>query len=165
MRYVVVSILVGLVGAGTLRPIKAQSPSNDPQLALWRDVKRQLQGPNGKQYFELVLKDALVPGATDSVHALRGTVLSNKPAKRPSELVLAISDSHTPEVTMTLRDARENLTPLLKPIAPGTEVEFWGVPVSFTPNPFMLTFEVRAESGPSGVNPRIVTRAPQKAKP
>jgi hypothetical protein len=107
----------------------------------------------------------LVPGATDSVHALRATVLSNKPAKRPSELVLALSDGHTPEVTITLRDSRENLTPLLKPIPAGTEIEFWGIPVSFTPNPFMLTFEVKAENGPAGANPRMLLKAAPKTKP
>jgi hypothetical protein len=165
MRRFVVPLLLVLVGVGTERSVTAQSPPNDPQLAMWLDLKRQLQSPNGKQYFELVLRDALVPGATDSVHALRGTVVSNKPAKRPSELVLAMSDGQTPEVTVTLRDSRQHLTPMLKPIPPGTEIEFWGIPVLFTQNPFMLTFEVKAENGPAGANPRMLTKAPTKAKP
>ena len=165
MRQVVLSVLLALAVAGTARQVIAQSQPNDPQAALWLDLKRQLQGPNGRQYFELILKDALAPGVTDSVHALRGTVLSGKPAKRPSELVLAMSDGHTPEVTLTLRDSRQNLTPLLKPIAPGTEIEFWGIPVSFAQNPFMLTFEVKAENGPGGANPRLLTKAPPKTKP
>jgi hypothetical protein len=175
MRRLVVPLLLALGIVGTVRPVTPQSqasqnqaapsPAVEPQSALWLEIKRQLLGPNGKQYFELVLKDALVPGATDSVHALRGTVLSNKPAKRPSELVLAMSDSQTPEVTITLRDSRENLTPLLKPIAPGTPIEFWGIPVTFTQNPFMLTFEVKAENGPAGANPRMMIKPPPKAKP
>jgi hypothetical protein len=165
MRRFVVPLLLALSAAGTVRTVPAQIPSNEPQKALWQDIKRQLQGPNGKQYFELVLKDAQVPGVTDGVQALRGTVVSGKPAKRPTELVLSMSDGHTPEVTVTLRDSRENLTPLLRPIPAGTEIEFWGIPVSFTQNPFMLTFEVKAENGPSGANPRMLTKLPAKGKP
>jgi hypothetical protein len=165
MRRFVSFFVLALVTVGALRYVRAQSAAplpSDPQLALWQDLKRQLQGPNGKQYFERVLRDAMVPGPTDAVQALRGTVISNKPAKKPSELVLSMSDGHTPEVTMTLRDSRENLTPLLKPIPPGTLVEFWGIPVAFTQEPFMLTFEVKAENGPSGANPRMLTKLPPK---
>jgi hypothetical protein len=165
MRQFVLPLVLVLAAASSVRPVIAQSPPNDAQLTLWLDMKRQLQGPNGRQYFELVLKETKVPGATDGVQALRGTILSGKPAKRPSELVLAMSDGHTPEVTVTLRDSRQNLTPLLRPIAPGTEIEFWGIPVSFTQNPFMLTFEVKAENGPSGANPRMLVKTPPKAKP
>jgi hypothetical protein len=174
MRRLLAPLLLALGMVATVRPLTPQSQTpptqvenkaSEPQLALWLGIKRQLQGANGKQYFELVLKDVLVPGPTDEVHALRATVLSNKPAKRPSELVLALSDDHTPEVTITLRDSRENLTPLLKPIPAGTAIEFWGIPVTFTQNPFMLTFEVKAENGPSGANPRMLIKPPSKAKP
>jgi hypothetical protein len=165
MRQFVLLMLLAVVAAIAIRPVIAQGQPDNPQLTLWLGIKRQLQAPNGKQYFDLVLKDALVPGATDGVQALRGTVLSGKPAKRPTELVLAMSDGQTPEVTVTLRDSRQNLTPLLRPIAPGTLIEFWGIPVSFTQNPFMLTFEVKAENGPSGANPRMLIKTPPKAKP
>ena len=170
MRRFVLPIVLVFAIAGAVGPVIAQNPppqipASDPQLALWQNLKRQLQAPNGKQYFELVLRDARVPGPTDSVQALRGTVVSSKPSKRPSELVLAMSDDHTPEVTLTLRDARLNLTPLSRPIPNGALVEFYGIPVLFTQNPIMLTFEVKAENGPSGANPRFLTKGPPKAKP
>jgi len=173
MRQFVIPLLLSLVIVGDVRPFAPQTPvrddtksnpSNDPQLARWLDLKRELQGPNAKQYFETFLRDAVVPAKTDSIQALRGTVLSGKPAKRPTDLVLAMSDSHTPEVTVTLRDSRQNQAPLLRPLAPGTVMEFWGIPVSFTQNPFMLTIEVKVENGPAGANPRVMTQ-PRKTKP
>jgi hypothetical protein len=165
-RFLLSFLLLLLIAAGT-GPASGQAPAptsdpahpsdaaKDPQRAFWLNMKQQLQGPNGKQYFELVLKNAKVPGAADGIDVLRGTVVGDKPAKRPSELVLAMSDDQTPEVTLTLRDSRENLVPLKKPIAPGTTIEFFGIPVLFTQNPFMLTFEVKAENGPGGPNPRF----------
>lgn len=162
MRQFVVTFLLVLGIAGTVRLVRAQTQANDPQLAMWLDMKKQLQGPNGKQYFELVLKDAKVPGPTDPVEVLRGRVISSRPSKRPSEMVLALSDDHTPEVTITLRDSRQNLFPLLHPLPPGTVLEFYGIPVLFTQEPFMLTFEVKAENGPGGANPRILSKLPPK---
>lgn len=174
MRRVFLPILLALAVVSIIRPVAAQKPNPDdakssqpsnPQLALWLDLKRELQGPSGKQYFDLNLKNALIQGGSNGVHVLRGMVVSGKPAKQPSELVLAMSDSHTPEVTLTLRDYRSNLRPLLKPLAPGTEIEFWGIPVAFTQNPFMLTFEVQAANDPSGANPVIIPKEPRKPKP
>jgi hypothetical protein len=164
MRRFIVPLLLALVVVALIRPVKGQNQPNNPQLALWLDLKRDLQGPNGRKYFESNLKGISVPNETNGVRTLKGTVISGKPAKRPSELVLAMSDGHTPEVTVTLRDSRQNLSPLLKSIAAGTEIEFVGIPVSFTQNPFMLIFEVKVENGPSGSNPQILTRGSPKPK-
>jgi hypothetical protein len=174
MRHFLLPILLGLAVVGAVGPwapaqtanpdaAKASPPVN-PQLALWLNIKRDLMGPHGKQYYESKLQNMMIPDGKDDIRTFRGTVVSSRPTKKPTELVLALSDDHTPEVTLTLRDSRENLTPLLRPIPPGTEILFYGLPVAFTQNPFMLTFEVKAENGPGGANPQIAKLPAAKAK-
>jgi tetratricopeptide (TPR) repeat protein len=102
---------------------------DNPQLALWMNIKNQLTAANGEQYFETSVKDAAVP-------KLRGKVISMKPAVRPKELVLGIEKADTPEVTLKLE------TPLPGKAEPGTEIQFEGLPKTFTKEPFMVTFEV-----------------------
>ena len=45
----------------------------DPQLCLWKNIKKALLGPNGAEYFEMVMKNSLVP-------ALKGKVVKLDPA-------------------------------------------------------------------------------------
>jgi hypothetical protein len=166
MRRFLFLALFALAVILAVRPGAAQKPEAqkaeepDPRLTLWLNVKRQLLAPNGKQWFDANLRNVLLPGKSeDGPRGLKGTVLESRPAKRPTELVLALSDDHTPEVTITLRNAREDLVPLLKPLPVGSEIEFQGLGVSFTQNPFMVVFEVQVTSGPAGANPTILKRA------
>jgi len=101
----------------------------NPQLALWLNVKNELNGPNGEQYFNSTMKGAAVP-------KLKGYLVSQSPASRPTTLVLGIENQNTPEVTLKL-DA-----PLAGKADPGTALEFQGIPQSFTKEPFMVTFDV-----------------------
>jgi tetratricopeptide (TPR) repeat protein len=101
----------------------------NPQLALWMGVKKQLTAPDGTQYFEGQMKGTLVQG-------LKGTIISAKPAVRSKELIVGVADPNTPEVTLKL-DAPLTGKPDL-----GEQIEFEGVPTAFTPDPFMVTFDV-----------------------
>jgi hypothetical protein len=65
----------------------------DPS-AMWKNIKRVLIGPDGKEYFENSFKDAQIP-------TLVGTVVSSTPAVHPNELLVAIEDDHTPEVRLS----------------------------------------------------------------
>lgn len=113
-----------------------------PILALWVGIKRELSGANGPAYFEN-FKGTLVPGGVvvgeTKVEKFKGTVVSSTPANRPKEVVLGLSSADMSEVTIRFE------TPMPNPIAPGTELEFSGVPVSYTADPFMLVFDVEKE--------------------
>jgi hypothetical protein len=99
---------------------------SDPQKALWLGVKKELAGPNGASYFEQSLKGSALPN-------LRGKVVSQTPAARPKEIVVALSTDDTPEVTLKLDAAFPNKA------EPGTQIEFdGGVAESFTSDPFNL---------------------------
>jgi hypothetical protein len=109
-----------------------------PQYALWMGIRGQLSDTNGQQYFDGQLKDADVHG--ENGRALKGMIVEGKPACRSKELLIAISDptkpgvAGLPEITLKL-DA-----PLTgKPVA--GEIEFDGIPRTFTRDPFMLTME------------------------
>jgi hypothetical protein len=116
-----------------------QFKKTNPQLAMWMSLKKELTGPNGQQFFD-GMKGADVPGGAKigdiSVTEFRGTIIAAKPAVRSKELVLGISDAQTPEVTLKL-DA-----PLTGKPEIGSEVEFDGIASGFTPDPFMVTFDV-----------------------
>lgn len=126
----------------------------NPQLALWMGVKKQLTAPDGAQYFEGSMKGTLVQG-------LKGKVISAKPAVRSKELILGLADPNTPEVTLKL-DAPLSGKPEL-----GEEIEFEGVPTAFTPDPFMVTFDVEKAklkgltvkpAGPPAGKKRVVSK-------
>ena len=105
---------------------------SNPQLALWMSVKKELVGPNGAAYFDGTLKDAALP-------KMKGKLVSMKPAVKPKEIVLALSDASSPEVTLKIAEGGF----LPGKAEPGTEIEFQeAVAKSFTADPFMLTAEV-----------------------
>lgn len=113
----------------------------NPGLALWKTLKGELTGANGQQFFDANMKGAKVPGGAEGVEKFRGTLVTARPAVRPTELVVAVTDPSTPEVTLKLDKALAG-----RPVA-GSQVEFDGVPESFTKEPFMITFEQAQVSG------------------
>ena len=113
----------------------------NPSLALWKTLKSELTGANGQQFFEANMKGAKVPGGAEGVQRFRGTLVAARPAARPTELVVAVTDPSTPEVTLKLDKALAG-----KPV-PGSVVEFEGVPETFTREPFMVTFEQASVTG------------------
>ena len=102
--------------------------STHPDLARWLEVKQALT-TGGESYFKDNMADAAMP-------LFRGKVLEGKPACNSRELVVALSDDTTPEVTLKLD------TPLRGKPVPG-EVTFEGaVAKTFTASPFMLTMNM-----------------------
>jgi hypothetical protein len=114
-------------------PLDCQSFKKvDPPTAFWREVKRGLSGPDGREYFDKYVKDA-------QLATLYGTLVSSSPADHPDTFLVAMADSSDPEVTLNLQGHLE------KPLPVGTLVEFEGVAVAFITAPFMLTFDVENE--------------------
>ena len=108
----------------------------NPGLALWTTLKQALTAADGQQYFDDKVKGTEVPGGANGVQTFKGKLISAKPALRPKELVLSVGDGTTPDATLVL-DA-----PLPGKAEPGVEIEFAGVPTSFTKEPYNVTFEV-----------------------
>ena len=129
----------GLVAALLLAISSLFAQDVRPDLALWRNIKRALLDTDGREYFEYGLKDCRVPGGTNGVTMFMATVVSASPSSKPSTLVVAIVDNATPEATLKLdRSLRD-------PVKPGAKVEFQGVPVAFSKEPFMITFDVAVD--------------------
>jgi hypothetical protein len=133
---------------------QAKFAADNPQLALWKNIKDQLTA-GGDQYFNDQLKGTAPP-------KLRGKLVSTKPAIRPKELVLDLDGGDTPEVTLKLE------TPLPGKADKGTELQFEGVPSAFTKDPFMLTFDVaskdKIDGWPAQAPPPVKKRAPVRKK-
>lgn len=127
-RLMFLAVLAGMLGAqpGPVNPNAAR--------ALWSNIKKQLTAANGDEYFRLALQNADMP-------VLIGTLLSATPTDRPAQLVLNLSGGSTPEATLIFKDGRQD-GHLNGPLAPGSQIQFRGIPVAFTREPFMLTFEV-----------------------
>ena len=110
---------------------REQMAKENPGLAIWLNVKSNLVGADGANYFNSNMKDTLVPG-------LSGKVVSLEPAIRPKTIILAVEDKDGKIADATLQmDA-----PLVGKVEPGTVLTFDGTPVSFTPSPYMITFKV-----------------------
>ncbi len=108
----------------------------NPGLALWLTLKGALTAPDGQSYFDSNMKGAEVPGGAGGVQTLKGKLIEAKPTLHPKELILSIGDGTTPDVTLHL-DA-----PLPGKADPGVEIEFSGVPSSYTKDPFNISFDV-----------------------
>ncbi|MGE5647257.1 MAG: hypothetical protein ACM336_15855 [Acidobacteriota bacterium] len=115
-----------------------QLSEKDPSLAFWVKLKMALQGPEGVQYFDSGMKNAVIP--PEGQPLLTGTVISQEPARNPKVLVLGIESPTTPEVTLRFE------TPLPGRIEPGQQIKFRGVAVEFTQQPFMVTFDTEKKN-------------------
>jgi tetratricopeptide (TPR) repeat protein len=131
---------------------QAKFAAENPQLALWKGIKDQLIAGNGSQYFETTLKGAGVP-------KLRGKLVSMKPPSNPKELALSMDTDGTPQVTLKLEDA------LPGKAEPGTELQFEGLPSTFTKDPFMLTFDVDSKDKIEGWPAKAAPAAKKRAAP
>jgi tetratricopeptide (TPR) repeat protein len=131
---------------------------SNPMLALWMTVKKELTGPNGAQYFESSVKGALLPGGVNDVKRFKATLIEAKPAKNPKQLIVAIADKETPEVTLVLEE------PLIGSAPKGTEIEFEGVATAFSADPFNLTFEVEKGQISGWPTPAPTKKAPAAKK-
>jgi hypothetical protein len=105
-----------------------------PQLALWKNIRRELADTEGEKFFGNQLKDTAVP-------ELIGALVEATPACNPRELLIALPLPDGPEKP----DAEIKLK-LEKPLAGkpdlGTEIRWEGVPSAFTREPFLLTFDI-----------------------
>ncbi|MEN6535222.1 MAG: hypothetical protein ABFD60_16765 [Bryobacteraceae bacterium] len=133
----------------------------NPMLALWLNVRSELTGANADQYWDSSVKGAGLPGGAHGVTKFKGKLVSHTPAKNPKELVLAVSDATTPEVTLKLDE------PMVGAAPAGTEIDFEGVATSFVKDPFMLVFEVdkaKVSGWPAPVKKVAPKRAIRKKK-
>lgn len=120
---------------GTAQPPKPRRVDIRAIHALWSGIKKQLTGPNGEDYFTNALEYADLP-------LLISTLISATPEGQPTTLVLAMSDGTTPEVTLQFKDNNGKDSHINGPLFHGSQIQFEGIPVAFTKNPFMLTFDV-----------------------
>jgi len=108
----------------------------NPSLALWMNLKQALTAADGDQYFSNNMKGAEVPGGAGGVQTFKAKLVSAKPELHPKQLVVAVADGSTPDATLNLDAA------LPGKAEPGIEIEFSGVPASYTKDPYNVTFDV-----------------------
>jgi hypothetical protein len=101
-----------------------------------RDIKRALTAPDGDEFFTK-MKDALVPGV---VPYWQGSYISGTFGEH-STVVLGMTDSETPEVTLVVRSKVKT------PPKRGALIQFEGVACRYTREPFMLTIDATRVSG------------------
>jgi hypothetical protein len=162
---VCIAVLAGF-GLSALAQVPAQTGPKSIQdgLALWNKLKAQLESKDGDNYFKSSLQNALVPGGTNGVHVLMGTVVSSQPAERPNEFVLALSDNIHPEVTLRLIGTPGNQDQSNGPIAVGAKIAFAGIVMAYTKEPFMLTFTIGAGDAP-GATFAVILQAQEESIP
>jgi len=125
----------------------------NPMLAVWTDVKMMLMGDNGFTYFEMNVKDS-------AFFKTKGKIISMTPATRPKEIVLGVEKGDVADATLKFEAA------LPGKMEVGEELEFEGVPQTFSKDPFMIMFDVDKDKlyGWTGKN-TPATKAAPKAPP
>jgi len=120
---------------------QAKADAANPIFAFWRDLVKEPLLKDGDSYFD-AMKGALLPGEPGKqkgFEKFKAKLISMTPANKPKELVLALEKPEVADVTLKFDD------PLPGNMEPGAILEFEGVPVSYTKEPFMVTFEVTRE--------------------
>jgi hypothetical protein len=139
-----------------LKKAQAQAAADaaNPIFAFWRDIVREPLQKEGDSYFEN-MKGALLPGdpgKAKGFEMFKAKLISMDPANKPKTLVLALEKPDVADVTLKFDD------PLPGNMEPGAILEFAGAPVSYTKDPFMVTFEVDMDQkqlvGWTGTNPK-----------
>jgi hypothetical protein len=125
--------LAAMCVAIMILPVQAQD-TKAPDQNLWQLLKKALLATDGPEFFDKNLRGALLP-------PLAGKLVSATPTDHPSVLVLAM-DGDEPQVTLRLTHGYREEARMPKPKALGSVITFEGVGMSFTQEPFMLTFEV-----------------------
>jgi hypothetical protein len=133
---------------------QAEADAANPIFAFWRDIVREPLQKEGDSYFEN-MKGALLPGdpgKAKGFEMFKAKLISMDPANKPKTLVLALEKPDVADVTLKFDE------PLPGNMEPGAILEFAGAPVSYTKDPFMVTFEVDMEQkqlvGWTGTNPK-----------
>jgi hypothetical protein len=144
MKRLMVALIPAALGLlCTVTSGSAQESNADktrPDLKLWSALKRTLTGKDGEEFFQQNLKDFALP-------VMVGTLISSTPAERPSVLVIGVSDSSTPEITLLIKDDSGKAAPLNGPIMRGSQIRFEGAVTDFTKVPFMLSVETSPNFG------------------
>jgi hypothetical protein len=126
----------------------------NPMLTVWTDVKKELMGDNGASYFENMVKDSNFP-------KMSGKIVSMTPANRPKEIVVGVEKGDVGDATLKFE------MPLPGKMEPGEEIQFEGVPATYSKDPaFMIVFDVDKDKiyGWTGKN-TPAKAAPKKAAP
>lgn len=139
--------------AEELQKKAAEDAAKNPELTLWKNLKAELTGPDGANYFNSSMKGA-------QVTTLKGKVVKLEPETKPKTIVMALEDGVTADATLKFEMALPGKVDL------GTELSFEGVPDSYTTSPYMVVFNVEPDKlhGWTGKNPPPVRRktAPKK---
>lgn len=141
------------VQAAMIKRKNALAQTN-PQLYLWLNVKENLVGATGEDYFKDNVKGSDLP-------KLKGKLVRTEPETKPHTLYLAL-DGDKEEIKVVL----DVLLP--EKADAGTELEFKGIPSEFVKDPFLLTVEVEKDQifGWPGKGPMVPKPAAVKgAKP
>jgi hypothetical protein len=131
--------------------------TENPALFLWVNIKKELTGDKGAEYFEQI-KGSAMPGGAEGVKKFKAKLISATPETNPTELVLGIADTNAGDVKIKLDSA------LRGKMEPGVDLQFEGVATGYTKEPFQVQFEVEKASlvGWAGAG---AAPAPKKAVP
>jgi len=135
----------------------AEAAAKDPMMNFWvKGLKEPiLKDPT---FFDNA-KDSLLPGAgAPGVTKFKGKIVSISPNPKPKEILLAIEKPGVADAKLVLEMALPGKMEL------GDELQFEGVAKSYTPDPYMITFEVEKDQieGWTGKN---TPAAPNKKGP
>jgi hypothetical protein len=119
---------------------EAEEMKNNPMIGLWTKILREpMTKDDGQMYFDMNVKDALLPGGANGVMKFKGKIVSMTPATKPKEIQLAIEKPGVADATLKFEK------PLDGKMEVGEELSFEGKATEFNKEPFMITFDVEKD--------------------
>jgi len=103
------------------------------RVAIWRNLKSLLQGSAGPAFFEASVKGRII-------QAVQGVVISADPKEHARVIEVSVLDTLTPEARLVLDK------PLNKTLVPGMKIQFDGVAIAFSAEPYRIIFDVTQAS-------------------
>lgn len=119
---------------------EAEEMKNNPMIGLWAKILREpLTKDDGQMYFDMNVKDALLPGGANGVMKFKGKIVSMTPATKPKEIQLSIEKPGVADAKLIFEKALDGKMEV------GEELSFEGKATEYTKDPFMITFDVEKD--------------------
>jgi hypothetical protein len=139
---------------------EAAEMANNPMIGLWAKVLREnLTKDGGEAYFDMNVKDALLPGGANNVMKFKGKIVSMTPATEPKEIELAIEHAGVADAKLVFE------MPLAGKMEVGEELSFEGKAVMYTKEPFMITFDIEKDQMEGWTGKNTAPKAAPKGAP
>jgi tetratricopeptide (TPR) repeat protein len=131
---------------------------DNPSLYLWMTLRDQIKSATGEEVWKSNIQGTMVPPDTYKVKRFKAKLIAAEPEGKATMLKVAVDDPSVADAMLKLSAA------VTSKLEAGADVEFRGVALEKSADPYTMTFEVdpadvmvngaKVVAGPAGAKPR-----------